>query len=78
MVDLDNLLTRCYVAQQLEIEGSSALTFQELEPILEELRDLRIKCSKLESQRSASYESVVSFLDYYHANTKPLKESMMI
>lgn len=50
MVNLEDLLLRCYVAEQLEIEGLRSITYKELHPILDELQDLRIKCTKLQLQ----------------------------
>lgn len=48
MVDnLEELIDACELAEQLEMENDRPITFKKLLPILEELQNTRMKCSKL-------------------------------
>lgn len=45
---LDRLITKCIVAEQLEIETYVPITCKQLLPILEELQSLRQRSKELE------------------------------
>ena len=47
---VDRLITKCIVAEQLEIETDSPVTCKELLPILEEFKLLKKRCADLQVQ----------------------------